>query len=104
MKLKTPIDCGGYDIASIDASRKYGNGTPAVQAYCSDGEAACTVSVNMPNDAHRLDDGEFFVKEWSENEIPVGKLIAAGIIVLTDKPAARSGFVSARIGRLNLQA
>lgn len=102
MKQKTPIELNGYDIASLDASSKYGNGAMAVQAFCSDGEDACTVSVNIPEETHRLADGEFFVKAWSENELPVSRLIAQGVIVLTDKPAARSGFVSARIGKLDL--
>lgn len=102
MKINPPIDMGGYDIASLSIS-KYGNGAMAVQAYTTDGEPACTVSVNMPNDAKRLEDSEFFLKTWSENEAPVKALHNRGIIeIVTSKQPAYSGFVSAPVARLKV--
>lgn len=103
-KIEPPIDMNGYDIALLDASAKYGNGTMAVQTFTTDGEPACTVSVNMVNDAHKLGEGEFFVKGWSENELPVAKLIERGIIVIVEGKSAKSGYVTAKVGKLNLTA
>lgn len=100
-KINPPIQMDGYEIALLDASHKYGNGTMAVQTFTADGEPACTVSVNM-HDSHKLEAGEFYVKEWSENEAPVSKLIERGIVVIVPGKSARSGFVNARVGKLDL--
>ena len=101
MKINPPIDMGGYDIASLSIS-KYGNGAMAVQAYTTDGEPACTVSVNIPDEAHKLAVGEFFLKHWSENELPVKALLARGIIEIVPDKVAASGFVFAQAARLKV--
>lgn len=111
IKLQTPVQIvagpHGYDVSLIDASYQYGNGHMAVQAFCSDGESAATLSVNMSDsDMAKLEKGkEFYLKAWSENETIARKLIEAGIIeIVSNKPRAYSGFVSAPVARLKSPA
>lgn len=74
-----------------------GGGT-AVEAWCEDGPYA-TISVNIP-DAAPLPKGQFYLKNWSENEEIAQAMIAEGIIEAVTPPvSARSGFVTANAYR-----
>jgi hypothetical protein len=100
--IEPPIDMGGYDIARLDnTSKRYQNGHMVVQAFSSDGAPALTVSVNIPESMYRLGAGEFFLKNWSENEAPVNAMLERGLIVVTNAISEATGFVSAPIARLN---
>lgn len=57
----------------------------------------CKVTVNLP-DQH-LNEGEVFVKDWSENEPIVEALLEAGWLVPTGREVI-SGFVAPRVMRL----
>jgi hypothetical protein len=72
-----------------------------VQCLTGDGDLAATISVNVPEFAHRLGEGEFFLKDWSENSVAVKSLIDRGIIELVpDATPAHTGFVAAKVARL----
>lgn len=65
--LDTP--CGGSAPARLLFSR-YTNGAPALLAVSDDGigEHLATLSVNLPERCATLTPGQFFCKDWSENE------------------------------------
>lgn len=54
-----------YKNVSVKVS-KYLNGNTAVHLSCEGGEPLLTASVNIVG--HRLPEGQFFCKAWSENE------------------------------------
>ncbi len=71
-----------------------GGGT-AVEAWCKDGRPYATISVHIP-DAPPLPEGQFYLKNWSENEEVAQAMIAAGLIEAVTPPvAASSGYVTA---------
>ena len=73
---------------------QYVSGGTAVEAWCEDGPYA-TISVNIP-DAPALPEGQFYLKDWSENAPIAQAMVAAGIIEAVTPPvSARSGFVTA---------
>ena len=77
---------------------QYLSGGTAVEAWCEDGPYA-TISVNFP-DALALPEGQFYLKDWSENAPIAQAMIATGIIEAVTPPvSARSGFVSAQAYR-----
>ena len=55
------------------------DGRLAVELVHEDGEPVATLSVNMPESAHLLGEGEFFAKTWSENEEIAEDALASGI-------------------------
>jgi hypothetical protein len=59
-------------------------------------EPFAKVTTNLP-DQH-LNEGEFFVKDWSENEPMVAQLIAAGWLVDTGREVI-SGYIAPRVMR-----
>jgi hypothetical protein len=103
IKLPAAVDLGGYDIAYLEVGQYNTGGSMAIQAFCSDGEPACTLSVNVPQWNDVLGKDEFFLKNYSENETPVAKLIEAGYIeIIAEKPPIKNGFVEIPIARLKL--
>tara|TARA_R100000329_G_scaffold26694_1_gene24934 strand:- start:1035 stop:1355 length:321 start_codon:yes stop_codon:yes gene_type:complete len=88
-----------YGSADLTANvTKYADGNIAVQLF--DGFSPyATLSVNLPEDAHLLEDNEFFVKSWSENEPLVEPLLSTGIFEDTGKRAF-AGHITASIWRL----
>jgi hypothetical protein len=73
---------------------QYTYGGTAVEAWCEDGPYA-TISVNMP-DAPLLPEGQFYLKNWSENAPIAQAMIAAGIIEAVNPPViAHSGLITA---------
>lgn len=67
LTLDTPF--GGSAPARLVFSR-YANGAPALLAVSDDGigEPLATLSVNLPERTATLSPGQFFCKDWSENE------------------------------------
>lgn len=100
LRIIPPIDMNGYDIAALDPSRRFDNGKMAVQAYCSDGDMALMVSVNLPESAHMLDKGEFF-RDRSRILAPIlSELLKRGIIEIVAGKSAPTGYVVAPVARL----
>lgn len=60
------------------------------------GEAIATLTVNIPEVP--LEEGEFIVKTWSENERIAADCLASGLFVDTGK-RVRTGWVMAQIWR-----
>lgn len=76
----------------------YGSGDTAILAMTEDGvERAFTLSVYFEDTAPFP--GEFWVKDWSENEGIAEELERRGIIEFTGD-TVRSGFVEARLANL----
>lgn len=72
---------------------RYQNGRLGL-AFLEDDEPYGMLTVNLP-DAH-LNEGELFIKDWSENEPLVAALIEAGWLVPTGREV-QSGFVFPRV-------
>lgn len=71
---------------------QYGNGRLALQIVSKIGEPIAKLTVNLPNE--HLEEGEFFVKGWSENEVIISDVLASGIFEDTGKRISL-GFVQA---------
>lgn len=90
---------GEEDEVFFDLDTYANNDTMAVELVTTMGEPYATVSTNLP-ESEDLPDGEFFLKDWSENE-PIAKaLIDMGAIIPTGKSAS-SGFVVAKSYKIN---
>lgn len=90
---------GEEDEVFFDFDTYANNDTMAVELVTTMGEPYATVSTNLP-ESEDLPDGEFFLKDWSENE-PIAKaLIDMGAIIPTGKSAS-SGFVTAKSYKIN---
>lgn len=74
----------------------YANGRTALCFNENDGEPFGVATVNMPND--HLNDGEVFIKDWSENEPLIKAMLAAGWIELTGRNV-QSGYVFPKVAR-----
>lgn len=86
------------ETLTLDMSKFYRDGTPAIQIFCEDGEPFATLTVSVD---HRLllKPGQFIVKTWSENE-PIAKaLLAAGAFKDTGERIP-TGFVEAQVWEL----
>lgn len=59
-------------------------------------EEEVPVSVNIPNFAKFLGEGEFFAKNWSEGESVFNALENSGTLVVTDR-AVQTGYVMAPV-------
>lgn len=90
---------GEEDEVFFDLDTYANNDTMAVELVTTMGEPYATVSTNLP-ESEDLPEGEFFLKDWSENE-PIAKaLIDMGAIIPTGKSAS-SGFVVAKSYKIN---
>lgn len=73
---------------------KYGNGRLAIQLiHTESGEPWATLTVNVPN--AELDDGEFFVKTWSENWNTANALMEQTDLFIDTFRSVPTGFVEA---------
>ena len=63
-----------------------------------DGQRFATLSVNFPFPEVELEEGEFAVKTWSENEEIAEDALASGLFVDTGK-RIQSGYVEASVWR-----
>lgn len=71
---------------------RYRTGGAAIEAWCFDGCYA-TIGVNMP-DAPQLAEGQFYLKDWSENALIAQAMREEGLIEAVTPPVfAQSGFV-----------
>lgn len=80
---------------------QYADGNFCVLGVYPDGETE-RISVNIPNEAWQLEEGEFFLKNWSENEELAQKLMDSGIVRLTGG-AVQTGQVRAPIAILAIE-
>jgi len=88
-----------YGEASVEFG-EYGNGGLAVSLIAvADGQPIAKLSVNLPEAADQLGEGEFFAKTWSENAPIVGPALASGLFEDTGRRVA-TGFVEAQVWRL----
>jgi hypothetical protein len=60
------------------------------------GEPIATLSTCIPDHVHKLEEGEFFVKNWSENETLAQEAFESGLFIDTGKSAA-TGYVVAPV-------
>jgi len=88
-KIKTRYGDMDVDIAL------YKTGGTAV-ILNQDGQRFATLSVNFPE--VELEEGEFAVKTWSENEQIAEDALASGLFINTGK-RIRSGYVEASVWR-----
>ena len=88
-KIKTRYGDMDVDIAL------YKTGGTAV-ILNQDGQRFATLSVNFPE--VELEEGEFAVKTWSENEQIAEDALASGLFIDTGK-RIRSGYVGASVWR-----
>lgn len=92
-------------VLAIRATYESPDGPTAVMLE-SDGEAICTLSVNMykpewSQDSKDLPKDCFCAKNWSENAQIAKDAANSGLFVLrADLPEARSGFVSAPVWQI----
>lgn len=97
------VETKRYGTAVLDF-RKYGDGGRlAIRLLEFEAWTAgqfspiATLTVNLPDSP--LEDGEFFVKGWSENAEIIEDCRKSGLFIDTGK-RARTGFVQAEIWRL----
>jgi len=77
---------------------RYGNGALAVELVAEDGEPIAKLSVNLPQFADELGEGEFFAKIWSDNEAIAAAALASGFFEDTGRRVP-TGFVEAQVWR-----
>ena len=73
------------------------NGRPCIELRLKEGdfwEPFCALTVNLPKE--ELNEGEVFIKDWSENERVAQAALASGLFRDTGK-LVRTGFVHAPI-------
>lgn len=89
----------GEEVELIPSFGQYGNGRLAItfEDY-NTGEPFGTATINLPE--QHLNDGEFFIKDWSENEALAQALIKQGWIKSTGREVV-SGFVIAKAFKAN---
>lgn len=75
----------------------YENGRLALM-LTEEGLPFATLTVNLPEQP--LNDGEFFVKTWSENTDVVKEIMKSGLFVDTGK-VAPTGFVTAEVWKFS---
>jgi hypothetical protein len=88
----------GRKIVSLEKTT-YSDGNLAVLAVWDDGERHA-VSVNIPDQAGKLGEGEFFLKNWSESEELAKALFASGKVI-DSGATVQTGYVEAPIARLH---
>ena len=80
---------------------KYANGAMAVSLFEESGEPSCTLSVNVPEHSSALGEGEFFLKNYSENEQMADNAEKEGVIIVDRTRFLDNGFVKIYIAKLN---
>jgi len=98
MTLDAKIDSPIYELLKFKIG-EYPNKRVAIQLFIdSDDSPFATLTTNLP-DKH-LEEGEFFIKDWSENEEVAILCMASGLFKNTGK-GVHSGFVSVPIWRFS---
>lgn len=94
----------GEDMLLMPETSPYANGRTCLALLYWDGEMQgwfpfAKVTTNLP-DQH-LNEGEVFVKDWSENEAIVAHLESLGVLTRTGREVI-SGYVAPAVMRLDL--
>lgn len=76
---------------------RYSNNRIGLQLFTDYGEPFAKITVNLPDQPAPNDD--LFIKDYSENELVVAKMVEMGWLVRTGE-RVQSGFVSVPIMRL----
>ena len=83
-----------YGDMDVEVTTYKTGGTAVI--LTQDGQRFATLSVNFP--VVKLEEGEFAVKTWSENEQVAADCLASGLFVDTGK-RIKSGYVEASVWR-----
>lgn len=95
--IEVPI---GNEIFKVKlVADKYHTGNLAIMGVCEDGEPFATLTVNMPQHQHLLEEDEVFIKNWSENESFAQAALISGYFIKTAK-SIPTGFVKAPIWKV----
>uniref|UniRef100_A0A6M3IK18 Uncharacterized protein n=1 Tax=viral metagenome TaxID=1070528 RepID=A0A6M3IK18_9ZZZZ len=78
---------------------KYMNGAKAIKIISEDCEPFATLTVNIPEVIHELEEDEILVKTWSENEEIANELRNSELFTDTGKRVS-TGFVQAEIWKV----
>lgn len=81
----------------------YRDGTPALEVHTETGERWARMTVHVPGTQLQLVDGEFLVKQWSENAGTYARLCELGILLPTDR-AVPIGHVAAVVCHVQIPA
>lgn len=102
IKINPPIQCeffgSAFQIVSFSTTNYVNNDALAVVVNTDNGDQL-RLSCNIPEAAHLLGKGEFFVKNWSENEPLVDALVKHGAIEIVGA-GVPTGQVVAPIARI----
>jgi len=90
-------------MASINVGRYPSGGAIYVQLHCEDGEPLATFSTNLVPYGAKVNQDEFNVKVWGENEQFVEKMMATGLFEDTGRYAP-TGNVDSPIWRMTAPA
>jgi hypothetical protein len=85
-----------YGDMDVDITLYKTGGTAVI--LTQDGQRFATLSVNFPFPEVELEEGEFAVKTWSENEQVAADCLASGLFIDTGK-RIKSGYVEASVWR-----
>jgi hypothetical protein len=86
---RVTMRCGNYPVSSVN---------PPYIELVQGGESITTLTVNLDDELNdQLEEGEFFVKTWSENEDLIPAILASGLFVDTRKRAWVSPWCEASI-------
>lgn len=87
----------GEEAVFLDLHEYNNNGRMAITLVTSKGEPFCTLTCNLPDEP--LEDGEFFVKTWSENEV-VAKAARESKLFIDTGKRVPAGHAQAEVWRL----
>jgi hypothetical protein len=85
------------DVEVVIRTGQYPNGRPSLYLEDTEGQMYAVISVNIPECP--LGPGEFFVKDWSENQFIASRVWETGLFINTGK-VARGDWVSAKAWRI----
>lgn len=95
--MRTICEVDGRKIIKLTET-KYADGNKAVFAAWDDGDLS-KVSVNLPGIAGQLQDGEFFLKDYTEGEPQAKALLASGAVIKTGF-TAQAGYAAVPIVKI----
>lgn len=84
LPLYPPVVLGDEPYAELEITR-YADGNPALVLRGAAPECQAVLSVNLPEHQHLLLPYQFFVKTWSEGELPYELLVERGVLVPTPR-------------------
>lgn len=109
--LPEPLRILGCVVDQLETASYFLNGQLAVElgSQMEDDpevhEPFATLSVNLADQADILDEGEFFIKEYSENEETAKAMLDAGYIEIVEGKTGTAGYVgTVRVAKLTPKA